>query len=84
MVLYISSAKLAFVATMRESRESHILFKLVDTSFMCSLRGDKKVIHKLSTLLTKIGLKDSFRIGLRSVTMKWGKVGDFGEIIVWR
>lgn len=83
MVLLPWVVKLTGIRLIWEAMQINLPDETLYTPFPPLLRSHKKVIHKLSTLLTKIGLKDSFPIGLRSVTMKWGKVGDFGEIIVW-
>ncbi len=41
----------------------------------------EKVIHKLSTFLSEIGGQPSFPGSPVSVTMKWGKVGSFGDVV---
>jgi len=40
-----------------------------------------EVIHKLSTARSKIGGEHSFPTCPRSVTMEWGKVGNFGAFL---
>jgi hypothetical protein len=80
----INSVRQAFGSLTLQLLMHIMLVKYIQASYITAIRPPKKVIHKLSTLVTKIGRQDSFPIGLRSVTMKWGKVGNFGEVVVWR